>query len=67
MSNGIDPDQGQHSVGLDLGPNCLKGCQQMTKVAVSKERVGHTQNIVLSELYFLLGQMLKNLLPAKKA
>ena len=47
-----------------------KGCQQTTKVVVSKERVGHTQNIVLSEWYFLLGQMLKkfeHVLPAKKA
>ena len=24
MSNGIDPDKGRHSVGPDLGPNCLQ-------------------------------------------
>ena len=30
MSNGLDPDQDQHSV---------KGIQQVTKVAASKERV----------------------------
>ena len=24
MSNGLDPDQDQHSVGPDLGPNCLQ-------------------------------------------
>ena len=23
-SNGLDPDQGRHSVGPDLGPNCLQ-------------------------------------------
>ena len=23
MSNGLDPDQDQHSVSPDLGPNCL--------------------------------------------
>ena len=24
MSNRLDPDQAQHFVGLDLGPNCLQ-------------------------------------------
>ena len=24
VSNGLDPDQDQHSVHPDLGPNCLK-------------------------------------------
>ena len=24
MSNGLDPDQAQHCVGPDLGPNCLQ-------------------------------------------
>ena len=24
MSNSLDPDQAQHFVGLDLGPNCLQ-------------------------------------------
>ena len=24
MSNGLDPDQDRHSVGPDLGPNCLQ-------------------------------------------
>ena len=24
MSNGLDPDQDLHSVGPDLGPNCLQ-------------------------------------------
>ena len=24
MSNGLDPDQDRHSIGLDLGPNCLQ-------------------------------------------
>ena len=24
MSNGLDPDQDQHSVGTGLGPNCLQ-------------------------------------------
>ena len=24
MSNGLDPDQDQHSVGPDLSPNCLQ-------------------------------------------
>ena len=33
----MDPDQDRHSVGSDLGPNCL----QMTKVAASKEKDIH--------------------------
>ena len=24
MTNSLDPDQDQHSVGSDLGPNCLQ-------------------------------------------
>ena len=42
LSNVLDPDQDRHSVGPDLGPNCLqrKGFkQQTTKVAARKERV----------------------------
>ena len=38
MSNGLDPDQDRHSVGPDLGPNCLqrlsaddKSCRQQRK------------------------------------
>ena len=37
--NGLDPDQDQHSVSPDLGPNCLKSYQQMTETVASKERV----------------------------
>ena len=37
VSNGLDPDQDRHSVGPDLGPKFGKGCQQMIKVAASKE------------------------------
>ena len=33
MSNSLDSDQDPHSVGPDLGPNCLQRYQQMTKVA----------------------------------
>ena len=29
-SDGLDPDQAQHFVGPDLGPNCCKGFPQMT-------------------------------------
>ena len=36
VSNSLDPDQEQHFMGPDLGPNCL---QKMTKVTASKERV----------------------------
>ena len=37
MSNNLDPDQDQHSVEPDLGPNCLQGLS--AKVAASTERV----------------------------
>ena len=30
VSNSLDPDQVQHSVSPDLGPNCCKNYQQMT-------------------------------------
>ena len=36
MSNGLDQDQDQHSVGPDLGPNCLQ-----RQVAASEERVNY--------------------------
>ena len=36
MSNSLDPDQDQHFVGPDLGPNCLPRLR-MTKVTASKK------------------------------
>ena len=40
MSNGLDPDQDQHSVGPDLGPNCLqKLSADDTKVTTTRERI----------------------------
>ena len=36
VSNSLDPDQDQYSVGPDLGSNCL---QKLSADAVSKERV----------------------------
>ena len=41
MSNSLDPDQDRHSVGPDLGPNCLQieVISRRTKVTASKERV----------------------------
>ena len=38
VSNSLGPDQYRHSVGPDMDLNCLKGYQQMKKVATSKER-----------------------------
>ena len=52
--NSLDPDQDRHSVGPDLGPNCLKGYQQTTKVATSKERV---------KLCFLFEQLFTDVVP----
>ena len=38
MSDSLDPDQDQSSVGPDLFQTVCKGYQQTTKVAASKER-----------------------------
>ena len=37
--NNLDPDQDRHSVGPDLGSNCLKGYLQMTKFSNGMQRV----------------------------
>ena len=37
VSNGLDPDQDQHFVGPDLGPNCLQSLSAGN--FASKERV----------------------------
>ena len=39
MSNSLDPDQDQHSVGPNLGPNCLQRLSAYNKNAPSKQRV----------------------------
>ena len=36
MSNSLDPDQAQHFVGPDLGPNCL---QRLSADGASRQRV----------------------------
>ena len=39
VSNSLDLDQAQHSVGPDLGPNCLQRLSADDKVATSRQRV----------------------------
>ena len=39
MSNRLDAYQGQHSVGTDLGPNCLQRSSADDKLTASNERV----------------------------
>ena len=36
VSNGLDPDQGRHSVGPDLGPNCL---QKLSADGTNRQKV----------------------------
>ena len=36
QSNSLNPDQALRFVGPDLGPNCCKGYQQMTKFVTSQ-------------------------------
>ena len=38
VSNGVDPDQNRHSVGPDLGINCLQSLSADDKSAI-KERI----------------------------
>ena len=38
VSNSLDPDQDQHSVGPDLGSNCLSSYPQTTNCVPSMER-----------------------------
>ena len=33
VSNGLDPDQDRHSVGPELGPNCLQRLSAETTLA----------------------------------
>ena len=39
MSNGLDPDQDRHTVGSDLGPNCLQRFSADVKHHSSKEEL----------------------------
>ena len=50
MSKGLDPDQDQHSVGPDLGPNRLQRLSADDKVTANKERVNsnHSFRVKLS-------------------
>ena len=43
VSTDLDPDQDQHSVGPDLGPNCLQKLSANDKVTASKERLNIDQ------------------------
>ena len=53
VSNSLDPDQDGHSVGADLGPNCL---QRLTADNTSKQRPTYlcfltNKNVLLCLLY----------------
>ena len=39
VSNGMDPDQDRHFVGLDLGSNCLQRASADDKVAARKDGI----------------------------
>ena len=45
MSNSLDPNQAQHCVGPDLGPNCL---QNVSAKDISRQRVN---NLIFSYIY----------------
>ena len=54
MSNGLDPDQDQHSVGPDLGPNCL---QMLSADDKSHHQQGKSQSRLLSSALMFLGSL----------
>ena len=39
MSNGLDPDQDRHSVGPDLGPNCLQRLSAENKLPLARKEL----------------------------
>ena len=51
VSNSLDPGQDRHSVGPDLGTNCLQKLSADDKVAASKERAKH--NTVKLGFFFI--------------
>ena len=62
MSNSLDPDQSQHSVSLDLGPNCLQRLSADDKIslwliAVLREKNGYNEICV----YFRLANLVFDL------
>ena len=58
MSSCLDPDQDQHSVGPDLGPNCLQGLPA-DKSGVAREEL-KTYAAISYAHHFCLGKSLKN-------
>ena len=58
VSNNLDPNQDRHSMGPDLGTNCLQGYQQTTKITASWQRVKETNDncgLLTSSSSFALG------------
>ena len=49
MSNGLDLDHDRHSVGPDLGPNCLQRLSADDKVAASKDGVKVTCSKIIRD------------------
>ena len=37
VSNGLDPGQDRHSVGSDLGPNCLQRLSDNNKLPLARK------------------------------
>ena len=49
MSNTLDPDQAQHFVGPDLGPNCMQGLSVGYKTADSRQKVKYFGSAINSQ------------------
>ena len=53
VSNSSDPDQAQHFIGLDLGPNCL---QRLSADETCKQRV--KLGMVFAQMYYFSSAVL---------
>ena len=73
VSNSLDPDQGQHSVGPDLGPNYLQRFSVGMKFATNRQRLKYYNQmhlkrificnkiiVILSVFIFCIDQLLKH-------
>ena len=54
VSNGLDPDQERHSVGPDLGPNCLQRLSSKDKSPLSRKEFNITHVASLQGVCFII-------------
>ena len=50
VSNSLDPDQAQHFVGPDLGPNCLQRLSADNTTIIGKKFTGSQNKILYTHI-----------------